>query len=75
MRNSICHWKLFQPQIDTPNCLMTKTLSCLCWKIKSINYMIQNTVMSSAVSGNDINSIGELMGVIGTLLAGETLNK
>ena len=54
---------------------MTKTLSCLCWKIKSINYMIQNTVMSSAVSGNDTNSIGELMGVIGTLLAGETLNK
>lgn len=37
--------------------------------------MIQNTVMSSAVSGNDTNSIGELMGVIGTLLAGETLNK
>ena len=48
---------------------------CLCWKIKSINYMIKNTVMSSAVSGNDTNSIGELMGVIGTLLAGETLNK
>lgn len=30
---------------------------CLCWKMKSISYMVQNTVMSSAVSGNETNSI------------------
>lgn len=30
---------------------------CLYWKMKSINPMVQNTVLSSAISGNDTNSI------------------